>query len=130
MTSLNIDRAADNAVYGLVIHGGATVNVKAAPDPKSGYVVADGEHERTILFRRLDGSLLLDGLRDLIVAYVEQHKAWLAVPGNFLGAWLDGDHLVLDVVNVHPERAVAERLGRERNQRAIFHLDTGETITL
>lgn len=49
---------------------------------------------------------------------------------NALGGWVDGDRLYLDPVEIIDDRATAERVGREREQIAIFHIDTQEEIRL
>jgi hypothetical protein len=127
MTSLNLRDAVKRAVAETLDQGGATIAVKRGqPDPTSGYVVADGRHEQ---------SVDLEDLADLwshIDAYATARAADLAAPGVYLGTWLDGDgsRLVLDVVEVIPERETARTLGRERGEQAIFGLHTGEVIWL
>ena len=70
------------------------------------------------------------GIREDIARYAESKRAELAVPGRYLGAWLDDGILYLDVTEVHAEFATAVRLGIERNQLAIYSFATGNSIYL
>ncbi|WP_181785678.1 hypothetical protein [Streptomyces phytophilus] len=56
------------------------------------------------------------------------HARYLTSPA--VGAWVDGDLLYLDPVEIHSDRWEAERLGRLRSQQAIFDLDRKEEIRL
>lgn len=64
-----------------------------------------------------------------ILDYVERHAAELG-NGVYLGGWVDGAELVLDLVQIIPDRETAEDIGRLGAQDAIFNLVTGETIYL
>ncbi len=123
MTSFQRTSAiAYRAARGILANGGATLAVKAGQsDPTTGYVVADGSHEQTADLATIDPRLL-------VAAYVDSHRAALAQTGAYLGAWVNDGYLVLDVVNVLPERNVALNAARDRGERAIFNLATGETL--
>jgi hypothetical protein len=125
MTSLDIAGAVDRATRGVLANGGSTVSVVRKPDPVAGYVVANGENESTT---DLDSTSVELDARQAIRAYVELHRAALAQTGAYLGAWVDDGYLVLDIVSVLPERNAALNLARANGERAIFHLDTRETL--
>lgn len=129
MTTINIPAAVKRATLQLDRDGsGATVNVKHAPDPTSGYVVGDGRHERKIAleYPHLPRFVEIDSA-DEIRRFAQDHLATLAQPGFFLGIWLDDGTLFLDVVNVYAERAAAHAAAVDHGEAAYFCLDTGVT---
>lgn len=128
MTTLDIAGAIARATRGVLDNEGATVSVVAKPDPTSGYVVANGRDETTSDLDGTPDTIARETVARLIGAYVESHRSALAQTGAYLGAWVDDGYLVLDVVNVLPERNVALNLARERGERAIFDLSAGETL--
>lgn len=131
MTSLISTRiAARDTVLNLQSFGGSTISLIAGvPTVASGYAVSLADHESKNHLQ-IDGPLRIAAMVELVELYIESKRALLAQPLNHLGAWLDGDTLYLDITEVHSERATAERLGRERNQLAIYDLGTGEEIRL
>lgn len=86
--------------------------------PVAGEVVATfPEHEMHIP--------LSDFSMDAVRAYVEDPKrrALLAHEDNFLGAWQDGDQLILDVVHVSDTRRLATMLGGWDGKLAVVDTD-------
>lgn len=107
--------------------GGSTRSiVVGVQPPTAGYAVSLPEFEQ----RYEVGPLFYRPVARAVRDYVTNQQAVLAQPGHYLGAWLDGDVLYLDVSQVVPERAVALRLGRERQQRAIYDLARHEEIAV
>jgi hypothetical protein len=106
------DIAADNP-DGFTFHGGRVLEV----GKDSGYVVA----------AKGSPSLSLDKLdAGKISSWVGEHGK-----GKSVGGWKDSSSgkYVLDVVEVHHDRDTAIRLGRERDEKAIFDIKTGEEIS-
>jgi hypothetical protein len=131
MTTLqNTYALAVRAARGVLANDGATLaTVAGLQDPTRGYVVADGRHETTETLEYPDSpELAYIDTRDAIARFVDSHRAALAQTGAYLGAWRDGNDVVLDVVNVLPERNVALNAARDRGERAIFALHTRELI--
>lgn len=123
-TLINLRVLAGNVLNDVNAFGGSTQSaIAGVPTTASGYAVSLPGHERR-LQRFKGGQVSLN----FIEHYAEQHRAVLAQPGRFLGAWLDEGTLYLDVTEVHAEFATAVRLGWERNQLAIYNIGTGEEI--
>lgn len=97
--------------------------------PTTGYAVALADREEQ---HHLHGGVVADmeASRDAVAGYVAEHLDALTEPGHFLGTWVDGQVLFLDVVKIIHGREEAVRVGKINKQLAIFHLDTGETVTL
>ena len=126
MTMLNVGHAVVHTVSGVRDDGGATVSVIAgALVPTRGYVVAVAGHEHRTPWPR---DLRSQAAR--VQAYVHDHRAALAQAGHYLGAWRDGADVVLDVVEILPERAAAIAAGIARGEDAIYDLARGEDIRL
>jgi hypothetical protein len=68
--------------------------------------------------------------RDAIDDYRDRHLAELKAPEHYLGGWVDGDQVYLDIAVHTRERGVARRLARKYNQLAYFDLASGETVYL
>ena len=60
--------------------------------------------------------------------FMEEHRVLLALPDHFLGAWVSGGKVWLDVSVVVRDRAYAEELARAADQLAFFNLETFEEI--
>lgn len=133
MTSVRAPQDIAIKVLGLVeASGGATVETSNLSSPEHGYAVALQGHEQLVELSAW-GSTVAETRAVItlaVEAFVDRHRALLSWPGIFLGAWLDKGTLYLDIVKVHASRDSAEDHGRLASQLAIFHLDTGETITL
>jgi hypothetical protein len=113
-----------NAIIGT---GGASYNILTGEfNPKQGFMVSIEGHEEISKFNP-------NNLQYTIARYVRT-KADLILSGEnqelFLGAWVDGEDLVLDV-SVHIEsRAEAIRVGIANEQIAYYDCNLGESIEL
>jgi len=127
MTSIRPIGTALQVALDVAVKGGSTRSIVAGVrPPTAGYAVSLANHEHTV---SLAGVSKRNGyVLGATANYAQRHAAILAQPGHYLGAWLDGETLYLDVTQVVPERAVALRLGAERNQLAVFDLGAGEEI--
>lgn len=132
MTTININDAAHRVALSVQAHGGATESVVVGlQSPTSGYAVSLPGYEKSESLRGVVFTSRLHKtahFRNLADAYAERHRNLLTQPGNYLGAWVDGDRLVFDISQVVPELAVAVRLGVERKQDAIYSFATGNEI--
>jgi len=125
-TLISFDVLAKNVHNDLDAFGGSTQSaIVGVPTVTTGYGVSLPGHEVRHPLRV--GWL---GIREDIARYAESKRAELAVPGRYLGAWLDDGILYLDVTEVHAERATAERLGYDRNQLAIWDFARSEEIRM
>jgi hypothetical protein len=130
VTSLNISRAVTAVIDQTLKHGGATESLIAGVEtPVSGYAVSIPGRE-AVNHLLLDGELRREAMAETLYAYAERNRTWLAQPGYYLGAWLDGDRFVVDVTQVTPELGQAVRAGVERDQDAIYNLADGRELFL
>lgn len=98
------------------------------PDPPSfGYMVSVPGNEV------IEDEAVLDrmGLSSaLLCAYIDAREALLGLPHSYLGTWVGGGKLYLDV-SVHvAELKDAIALGKTYNQWAIYDIAAGESISL
>ena len=106
--------------------GGFTIHDPSGEVPTSGWVVAlSKDTERSFPFNVSPSRAQRE-----IRKYRSQHWKELQDPSTFYGGWLDGDQAYLDISQVFDDKEEAIRAGRERDQLAIFHLDTFETLYL
>lgn len=130
MTSLNIARAVTAVVDQIDRHGGATESLIAGVEtPLTGYAVSIPGRE-AVNHLLLDGQQRKDAITVSVLDYAMANRSWLAQPGYYLGAWLDGDRLVLDVTQVTPELGEAVKAGVARKQDAIYNLADGTELFL
>lgn len=113
------------------LDGGFTTDL-AGNRPTSGYVVAlPGAERRVDLRPSPSRAVALRSVARAIYTYVIDHGHDLrTIRGAYLGAWRDGDTIVLDVVQVVDTEREATLLGRLRDQDAIYDIAAGKSITL
>lgn len=109
--------------------GGITVDVNTGERPEDGFIVSLEDHEFRVPLDDIDNPE--KGL-DTVNNYVDENREELDKPGNNLGVWKteDGNEYALDVSEKVDDRDDAVRIGKERNQDAIFDVVNGESITL
>jgi hypothetical protein len=130
VTSLNISRAVTATLDQIATRGGATESIVAGVEtPVSGYAVSIPGRE-VVHHLLIDGDQRREAMAEILYTFAERNKSWLAQPGYYLGAWVDGDRLVLDVTQVTPELGQAVRAGVERDQDAIYNLADGAELWL
>lgn len=124
MTTINIERAAQDVSEGVWASGGATVSiVTGVRPPTTGYGVSLAGFEHVSEKRAVGRK---------VAAYADKHAAVLAKPNHYLGAWVDRESgkLYLDITEVFAERVPAIRAGIARQQLAIWDYSDGEEIRL
>lgn len=111
--------------------GGLTINMVDGSMPTTGYVVAKPPEfgkvvTETDFFDSVKGPKILS-------QYMREHKTDLASGKNYLGTWVDKGKVFLDVSQNIQSKSNAIRLGKERDQKAIWdvvnqvEIDTGGT---
>jgi len=114
-------RSAPSLAERLQKEGGFTYSVISKRSPKEGFVVsAHPEREQV-----MDASKLRP---DMLRQYVKENRDLLTKPGNYLGGWLDGDKVYLDVSTVVESKQEAVRLGKEHDQIGVYDIKAGETV--
>ncbi len=108
------------------LDGGFTIDA-SGDAPTTGYVVSTRpDTERRITYKMdhpgIEGYVAQD-----IEDYVWEHRQAL-VDGYYLGAWRDGDAIVLDLVSVVHTRTGALWLAEHHKQTAIYDLRTRQVI--
>jgi len=109
-------------VQAIATSGGFSVQPVTGEVPGSGFMVAIFKGvERVVTRAEFSGQLVAD--------FVGQHAALFQAAENaFLGGWLDGGQVYLDVsVNV-PTLEAALELGREHDQLAVYDVASGTSI--
>lgn len=95
--------------------GGATISPKTGRSVRKGYAVATGAPSKVV--RKADFT------PEVFREWVNKTKFG---PNERVGLWDDGEgNIWLDKTEVVADRASAVRLGRERNEKAIYHLEKG-----
>lgn len=125
-TTINPRLLAKDTLTNVEAYGGSTLSLVAGVGtPTSGYVVSLAGHEKR-LQRFQNGPIS----RNFVEYYIDAHRAVLAQPGRYLGAWVFEGDLYLDVSEVHTEIKTAVELGVQRQQLAIWHIDSDCEISL
>lgn len=102
--------------------GGVSIQVASGLIPSSGYMVSLQGCEE--VYRSEDVT------DDTIPGYITRHVKQLLIPGSYLGGWIDGCKVYLDVsINLDNLQAALD-LARDNKQLAIFDLQAGESIYL
>lgn len=95
------------------------------PVPTAGYVVSLGKN-----FGDIVSASILDNENEAgytLSRFVERNDYALE-RGNFMGAWIEGKKLYLDIVEIVESENEAVKLGRERDQIAIWDIANGVEI--
>lgn len=125
-TTINLRLLAKDTLTNVEAYGGSTLSLVAGVGtPTTGYVVSLAGHEKR-LQRFQNGPIS----RNFVEYYIDAHRAVLAQPGRYLGAWVFEGDLYLDVSEVHTEIKTAVELGVQRQQLAIWHIDSDCEISL
>jgi hypothetical protein len=105
---------------------GFSVSPRTGESPPGGFMVALEGHTHRYPAEILDDQVKLrHAIDDLLVKEKESFKGH----DMYLGGWVEDGKLWLDPSQNVPDRATAERLGKERDQVGIFDLNTFETIS-
>ena len=112
----------DDAVNQAVSEGGFTFVSTPGDGPNSGFMVSVADEKRV----SIDESRNPDDVRD----FMQANSSLLSKPNHYVGGWVEGGELCMDVsINV-PSEEEAREIGEANNQDGIFDLNTGQTIML
>lgn len=104
--------------------GGCTVKLKddAYYEPTNGFAISVAGCEKQYLVQDLCESD--------IIRYIIEFKSHLLEAGFYLGTWLNHDTVYLDCTMIyHGTRESAIMIGQAAGQKAIYNLDTKETVS-
>lgn len=116
---------ADVENYKNLLKGGFSYNHATGQNPKTGYMVG--------LSREHGGVAHTFNLSELNPNKLAEHRQAMEAAGHdgadaYQGGWVEGDKVYLDVSHNLHDRAEAIRQGQKHNQKAIYHIDSGEDI--
>jgi hypothetical protein len=97
---------------------GDTVNIITGERPVTGYAYGLGG---TYMPREAFN-------RDAVHAFIAEHWPTLTLPGNYLGTWLDGDTVHLDVSRVESDLGTALREAQRLGEYAVYALPNGPDV--
>jgi GNAT superfamily N-acetyltransferase len=111
--------------------GGLSISMKDGSMPTSGYMVAKPPE----FSRIVEEADFFDPVKGpkILADYMKTHRQDLGSGKNYLGTWLNEGKVYLDVSENIQDKAEATKVGRERNQKAIWdvvnlaEVDTGGT---
>lgn len=116
-------------VASVVENGGATFNLVTGTSPTTGFVVSERGFE--LKLELFGNAITREVLISAIVTdYIREFGFELNDPENFLGGWIDGEELFLDISRVYDNEHDALRVAVENGQRAYYHIDTDKTTEL
>ena len=116
-----------NFVNDTLNNGGASFNLLTGEyNPKTGYMVATQGNEIVIPLKQFHNASVSE--------YIAK-KSYMLLSGIsntslFLGSWVDGDKVYLDISEKVEDRHEAVKLGIERKQLAIWDNANGKEIRL
>jgi len=65
-------------------------------------------------------------MEDFLARFLVEHED--AVESAYLGTWIEGDTVYIDVAENVPDLETAVRLGRQRGEKAIYDVANGRSI--
>jgi len=135
MTTINISDTAYRLAYDLRYGetGGTASLVVGIQPPTTGYAVSLFGLERKLPFTpppNVNGLGWRDDRYNEIESYAKEFAAVLTLPNHYLGLWVDGDTLYLDITQVFVEFDTALRSAIQRRQLAIYSFATGNEIQI
>ena len=113
----------DKVLESVANTGGASINLASGSTPAGGYMVSRAGSEVVV-----DGGLSRDDLAQFAQAYHEE----LDNSDTYLGVWADEDTglVYLDISDNLDNMDMAVALGVEREQLAVYAVESGETIRI
>jgi hypothetical protein len=105
---------------------GFSVSPRTGESPQHGFMVALDGHTHRYPAEILDNPAKLHkAIDDMLMSERDSFKG----KDMYLGGWVEDGKLWLDPSQNVPDRATAEKLGKERDQVGIFDIDTFSTVS-
>jgi hypothetical protein len=116
-------------VDSILKNGGATFNLVTGTAPTSGFIVAEKgfEKSQSLFGGRVSREILTHAL---VKQFISENGMELNNPENFLGGWIEGKKLVLDISRVYDNEHDALRIAVENEQRAYYNINDDKTVEL
>lgn len=112
-----------SVVEDTLANGGLTIKPFQNEKPETGYMVALEGYELQVPVTEFFTGVVAD--------YIGQHaQKLMANPSLCLGTWVNEGIVYLDLSENISSKEQALELGKERNQLAIFNLETFEEVTV
>ena len=116
-------------VASIIDNGGATFNLVTGTSPSTGFVVSErGFEDVTSIFGD-------DVTKEILISssvslFIKRNGFELSDPINFLGGWIEGKKLFLDISRVYDNEHDALRIAVDNGQRAYYNIDNDKTTEL
>lgn len=106
-----------NFVQDTLKNGGASFNLLTGEyNPKNGYMIATKGHEIILPIEQFHQTSVAKYISEKAVMLL----SGIATNNYFLGSWIDGKNVYLDISEKTDDRQKAEKIGIDRNQIAIW----------
>lgn len=116
-------------VSSIIENGGATFNIVTGTSPTTGFVVSEkGFEDVTSIFGDDVTKQIL--ISSAVSLFIGKNGVELNDPINFLGGWIEGNKLVLDISRVYDDEHDALRIAVENGQRAYYGIDNDKTTEI
>lgn len=112
----------EQAYQGITQNGGITINLQGQ-QPNAGFAFsAQKENEQIVPLTQITP--------EAVDAYIAQHMQQLSEPNRYLGAWVDGDQVYLDVSQVEQHQDTAHQMAQGAQQLAYWDIGNAREIPL
>lgn len=116
-------------VDAIIDNGGATFNIVTGTSPTTGFVVSEnGFEDITPIFGDDFTKQIL--IHSAVSLFIGENGVELNNPINFLGGWIEGRNLVLDISRVYDSESEAINSAVSNKQRAYYSIDNDKTTEL
>ena len=113
-------------IASIVENNGATFNLVTGTAPTTGFVVSEkGFEDITPIFGNDVTKHIL--ISSAVCLFIKENGVELNNPINFLGGWVEGSDLVLDISRVYDSESDALHFAVKNEQRAYYHIDNDKT---
>jgi len=116
-------------VASIVENGGATFNIVTGTAPTTGFVVSEKGFESVLPIFGDDVTKQIL-IHSAVSLFIGENGVELNNPINFLGGWIEGKDLVLDISRVYDSESDALHFAVKNGQRAYYHIDSDKTTEL
>lgn len=111
----------DSIYQAILQNGGITIGLNGEPAPGQGYAFAPQKDSEFV-------TPLASLTPATIDQYISEYFTDLSAPGRYLGAWVDGNDVYLDVTTVEPDFNKAHQMAWDANQLAMWDLGNNAEV--